>query len=181
MTIQDAVWRIALAAIGLIALGFIYVISQASRPADEAETRRATNAFHGLRRGLFLILLVGFVAGTWATLRRFPIPRQRGDLGAAQVVDVTARMWSWQVTPATVQAGNPVEFRVTSGDVNHGFAIYTPDGRILTQTQAMPGYTNKLLWTFDQPGTYTLQCLEFCGVGHAHMTTTLEVVAARGE
>lgn len=181
MTLQDAVWRTALAAIGLIALGFIYVISQAGKPADEAEARRATNAFYGLRRWLFAILLVGFVVGTWATLRRFPIPRQRGDLAAQQVVDVTARMWSWQVTPPTVQAGSPVEFRVTSGDVNHGFAIYTPDGRILTQTQAMPGYTNKLLWTFDQPGTYTLQCLEFCGVGHAHMTTTLEVVAARGE
>lgn len=181
MTLQDAVWRIALAAIGLIALGFIYVISQAGKPADEAATRQATNAFYRLRRWLFAILLVGFIAGTWATLRHFPIPRQGGDLGAKQVVDVTARMWSWQVTPATVQAGSTVEFRVTSGDVNHGFAIYTPDGRILTQTQAMPGYTNKLLYTFDQPGTYTLQCLEFCGVGHAHMTTTLEVVAARGE
>jgi cytochrome c oxidase subunit 2 len=80
-----------------------------------------------------------------------------------------------------VKAGSVVEFRVTSDDVNHGFAIYAPDGLIVTQTQAMPGYTNKLLHTFKEPGTYTVQCLEYCGLGHAPMKTTLQVVAAKGE
>jgi cytochrome c oxidase subunit 2 len=130
---------------------------------------------------LFAILFVGFVAGSWATLRHFPIPSQQGALSAQQVVDVVGRQWSWQVTPATVKAGSPVEFRVTSADVNHGFALYAPDGRIVTQTQAMPGYTNKLVYTFAEPGTYVVQCLEYCGLGHAPMKTTLEVVAAGGE
>ncbi len=37
-----------------------------------------------------------------------------------------------------------VEFRVTSLDVNHGMAIFDPDGKLVGQTQAMPGYVNRL-------------------------------------
>jgi cytochrome c oxidase subunit 2 len=166
---------------GLVALVFIHVIIQAGKPADEAATRKSARTARMLQGWLFAVLLVGFVAGSWATLHRFPIPLQHAALPAKQVVEVVGRQWSWQITPATVQAGSLVEFRVTSDDVNHGFALYAPDGRIVTQTQAMPGYTNKLLHAFREPGTYTVQCLEYCGLGHVPMKTTLEVVAARGE
>lgn len=182
MTLQDVVWTIALVGMGLVALGFIHVIIQAGKPADDAATRKSAHTAHALQAWLFVILLIGFVVGSWATLRHFPIPSQQGALAAKQVVDVVGRQWSWQMTPATVKAGSPVEFRVTSDDVNHGFAIYSPDeGHILTQVQAMPGYTNKLLYTFTKPGTYVVQCLEYCGLGHAPMKTTLEVVAAGGQ
>jgi cytochrome c oxidase subunit 2 len=181
MILQNVIWTIALAGIGLIALGFVLVIIQAGKPADEASASKSARAARRLQAWLFAILLVGFVAGTWATLHRFPIPRQHSALDANQVVDAVGRMWAWQLTPATVQAGRPVEFRVTSADVNHGFAIYAPDGRIVTQAQAMPGYTNKLLHTFDQPGTYTVQCLEYCGIGHVPMKTTFQVVATGGK
>lgn len=180
MTLQDAVWTIWLVGAALIALGFIYVVVQAGKPADEAATRKSIHTSHMLQAWLFVVLFVAFVVGSWATLANFPIPRQSGTLKADQVVDVVGRQWSWQITPSRVPAGKVVEFRVTSDDVNHGFAIYAPDGRIVTQTQAMPGYTNKLLHTFSQPGTYTVQCLEYCGLGHAPMRATLEVVAAKG-
>lgn len=181
MTLQDVVWTIALAGMGLVALIFIYIILQAGTTADEAAAKRAAGTAGTIRRWLFAALAIVFVAGTWATLHRYPIPRQHTTLDAKQVVDVVGRMWSWQLTPATVETGSTVEFRVTSGDVNHGFAIYAPDGHILTQAQAMPGYTNKLLYTFDQPGTYTVQCLEYCGLGHAPMTATFQVVAPKAE
>jgi len=180
MTQQDVVWTIALVGMALVALGFIHVILQAGKPADEAATRKSLHTAHVLQGWLFAVLLVGFVVGSWATLHRFPIPPQHGALAAKQVVDVTGHQWFWQVKPDTVQAGSTVEFRVTSADVNHGLAIYAPDGHIVTQTQAMPGFTNKLLYTFEEPGTYTLQCLEYCGVGHAPMKTTLQVVASTG-
>ena len=181
MILQNVVWTIALVGMGLVALGFIHVIIQADKPADEDATRKSTHTAHALQAWLFVVLFVGFVAGSWATLRHFPIPPQHGTLDAQQVVDEVGRQWSWQMTPTTVKAGSVVEFRVTSDDVNHGFAIYAPDGLIVTQTQAMPGYTNKLLHTFKEPGTYTVQCLEYCGLGHAPMKTTLQVVAAKGE
>lgn len=181
MIFQNIVWIIALAGMGLIALGFLYVISQAGKPADDAATRKAAHTSIVLRRWLFGVLAIAFVVGSFATLRHFPIPPQNQPLGVHQVVDVVGIQWSWQITPDTVQAGSPVEFRVTSKDVNHGFAIYAPDGRIETQVQAMPGYTNKLVHTFTQPGTYVVQCLEYCGLGHAPMTSQIEVVAAGGD
>ena len=180
MIFQDSVWAIALVGMGLVALGFIHVIRQAGKPADDDATRKAARTSNVLRRWLFGALLIVFVGGTYATLHNFPIPPQHVPLGIHQVVDVAGQQWSWEVKPNTVRAGSPVEFRVTSKDVNHGFAIYAPNGRIATQTQAMPGFTNKLVHTFTQPGTYTLMCLEYCGIGHAPMTTELTVVAAGG-
>lgn len=181
MIFQNAVWAIALAGIGLIALGFILVISQARKSADDAAHERSRHIAGRLRAALFLVLLVAFVAGSWATLHRFPIPPQQGELAADQVVEVVGQMWAWQIDPSTVEAGSPVEFRVTATDVNHGFAVYDPDGRIVTQTQAMPGYTNKILHTFREPGTYRVLCLEYCGLAHQGMIAQIEVVAPAGE
>ncbi len=181
MILQNVIWTIALVGMSLVALGFIYVISQAGKPADDAATQKAAHTSHVLRRWLFGALLITFVGGTYGTLRNFPIPLQHTPLGIEQVVDVVGQQWSWQITPNTVRAGTPVEFRVTSSDVNHGFGIYAPDGRMAAQTQAMPGYTNKLVHTFTEPGTYRILCLEYCGIGHAPMMSEITVVAARGD
>ncbi|MCK9540284.1 cytochrome oxidase [Dokdonella sp.] len=177
MALQDVVWIIALLGMGLVALGFIHVIIQAGKPVDARGTQTAAATSRRWQGRMFWLLLAGFIIGSWATLHRYPVPPQAGSLPADQVVDVLGRMWSWQITPASVRAGSLVEFRVTSGDVNHGFAIYAPDGRIVTQTQAMPGFTNRLLHRFAQPGTYTVQCLEYCGLGHAPMRASFQVVA----
>ena len=71
-----------------------------------------------------------------------------------------------------------MQFNVTSLDVNHGFAIYDPNDRIVTQAQAMPGFTNRLLYTFKEPGKYRVMCLEYCGLAHHAMVAEFEVVAA---
>lgn len=181
MVIQDAVWMITIAGIGLIALIFMHIIRQASKPADEAASRHTERTSKVLRSWLFGALLSAFVAGSYVTLHNFPIPAQHGSLGTTQVVEVTGGQWYWLVEPSTVQVGSPVEFRVTSKDVNHGFALYAADDRIITQTQAMPGYTNIVLHTFTEPGTYTIMCLEFCGVAHATMTAKLQVTSATGD
>src|SRR5262245_58637655 len=88
--------------------------------------------------------------------------------------------WDREFSPdVRVRAGTMVEFRVTTLDVNHGFSIYTPDGHLLAQTQAMPGYVNRLRVRFDQPGTYPVMCLEFCGMSHHVMRGVIEVQEAR--
>jgi cytochrome c oxidase subunit 2 len=76
---------------------------------------------------------------------------------------------------ATVPVGVVVEFRVTTLDVNHGFSLYAPDGSLMAQTQAMPGYVNRLRVVFDKPGMYTVLCLEFCGMSHHRMRGVVEV------
>jgi len=180
MTLQGVIFSIAMAGIVLIAFGFILIISQSGKYADEAQTRRNAHRSHVLQTWAFGVLLLVFVVGSWATLHRLPIPPQHQPLDAKQVVDVVGHQWFWQIKPSTLQTGSSVEFRVTSADVNHDFAIYAPDGRIVVQTQAMPGYTNKLLYTFTQPGTYIVQCLEYCGLGHSAMRANLTVLAANG-
>jgi cytochrome c oxidase subunit 2 len=75
----------------------------------------------------------------------------------------------------TVPLGQTIEFRVTTLDVNHGFSLYSPDGRLVAQTQAMPGYMNRLRVRFDEPGTYTVLCLEFCGMSHHRMRGVVDV------
>ena len=181
MTLQDIIWTLTLLGVGFIALVFAYVVAGAGKPAGDAERGRFGRRFATIQKWWFALLLFTFAVGTWATLRHFPIPLQHGSLGAEQTVDVTGHMWRWEIEPGTVRAGSPVEFRVTSADVNHGFAVYAPDGHMVTQTQAMPRYTNRILHIFDEAGTYTVHCLEYCGVGHAPMKAALEVVAAGGE
>lgn len=74
-----------------------------------------------------------------------------------------------------IPVGALVEFRVTSLDVTHGFAIYGPDGSVVAQTQAMPGYINRLRLRFPAPGNYNVLCLEYCGLAHHLMRTTFVV------
>lgn len=182
MIFQNLVWAIVLVGIALVVLVFIYVVIQAGKPADnEQEKQKTTHIAARVQAVWFAILVVAFAAGSFLTLRHFPIPPQDKPLGTHQVVDVVGRQWTWKIEPDTVRAGSPVEFRVTSADVNHGFAIYAPNGRIETQVQAMPGYTNKLVHTFTQPGIYTVQCLEYCGLGHAPMRSQIKVIAATGD
>ena len=96
---------------------------------------------------------------------------------AMQSVEAVAQQWSWSIKPAAFRVGETVEFHVTSTDVNHGFALYNPDMRIVAQTQAMPGYINVLRYTFNEPGVYRVLCLEYCGVAHHEMTAEIKVSA----
>lgn len=74
-----------------------------------------------------------------------------------------------------IRAGELVEFRISAVDVTHGFCIYDPAGRVMAQTQAMPGYVNRLRHRFSESGVYPVLCFEFCGIGHHTMKTQLQV------
>ncbi len=69
----------------------------------------------------------------------------------------------------------PIEFDITSNDVNHGFGLYDPQGNLVGQVQAMPGYVNHLIFTFHEPGTYTVRCLELCCMPHFAMESQITV------
>lgn len=176
---ENDVWIISLAGMAVVALVFIFVILQARRPPRPARALPRRKLAPRVRRWLFVALIVIFAGASYASLKNYPIPPQHAPLDAKQVVNVVGHQWYWQMSSKKIIADEPVEFRVTSADVNHGFAIYSPEPafRILVQTQAMPGYYNKILYTFKTPGTYTVDCLEYCGLGHSAMTTTFQVVA----
>ena len=110
-----------------------------------------------------------FLATIWFT------PYSRSASGDKQVMEVVARQFAWDIKPATIRAGVPVELRLRSLDVNHAFGVYDPAGKLVFQVQVMPQRTQKSVKTFDQPGTYKVLCLEFCGVLHHGMVATFEV------
>ncbi len=174
---QDEIWLISLIGMGLVAAVFLYVIALSGKPADATQVQKKAYA---IRRWWFVALLVFGAGVTYATLRPFPIPEQYTQSQDAQIVDAVGHQWVWQLSRYQVTAGIPVEFHVTSADVNHGFAIYAPNDRIVAQTQAMPGYTNRLVYTFTQPGTYRVLCLEYCGLAHHGMMAAFQVVAPKG-
>ena len=173
MSVQNEVGLITLAGIGLVAVAFLYVIANSGRAADPSQVEKGAYA---VRRWWFVALLVLGVGVTWATLRPFPIPDQRAPTHTPQVVDAVGYQWYWELSSDRLDAGVPVEFRVTSADVNHGFAIYGPHGRLVTQTQAMPGITNRLIYTFTQSGKYRVLCLEYCGLAHHGMSLEFDVL-----
>lgn len=174
MSFQDQIWFTTLIGIAAIALAFLYVISQSGRREEAAAVQ--TRAY-ALRRWVFLALIIfgGIVTG--ASLQPFPIAPQHEPSGSPQVVQAVGHQWFWQMSPTTLQAGVPVEFDVTTADVNHGFGIYDASDRLLAQAQAMPGVTNRLVYTFEQPGAYRVLCLEYCGLAHHAMIVEFDVVS----
>lgn len=171
---QDMVWMISLALMGIVALAFMYVAAGAARPGgDTASIVRAAYAWRGR---LFWTVLIAGAAISLATLWQWPIA---GHAKAAAKPDVViramGRQWSWQLDRDTVQVGQLVEFEVTATDVNHGFALYRDKAHLIAQAQAMPGYVNKLQVRFTEPGDYEVLCLEYCGVGHHIMRAVLKV------
>ncbi|HEU0276911.1 MAG TPA: cytochrome oxidase [Rhodanobacteraceae bacterium] len=171
---ENQVWYVALAGMAVVALIFVYVIATARVRAAPIESH---DDVVSSRHWVFIGLIILTAIVSYFTLRHFPFPAQRGPVAARQVVKVMGVQWAWQMSTQKVKEGVPVEFEVSSGDVNHDFAVYAPDGRIVGQVQAMPGYTNKMVLVFKHAGTYTVRCLEYCGLGHADMETTFTVVA----
>ena len=174
MTPQYLAWTISLVLIFVVTLSFAWVAVKSREPIDNGV---ASNPYR-LRGILFWVLL-----GLGAVITAVTVPpplytAQDRPPQSAQEVEVVGGMWYWQLQPAQVESGRLVLFNVTSADVNHGLGIYDQDLRLLTQVQAMPGYVNKLAYTFAQPGTYRIMCLEYCGLVHHGMMSSLEVIAA---
>ncbi|RYX97443.1 MAG: cytochrome c oxidase subunit II [Comamonadaceae bacterium] len=121
-----------------------------------------------------VVLSALLIYGVRAGHSLLPLP----TAAAVFSVDVTAHQWWWEVSypdaaggmrhaanEIHIPAGRPVDIRVRSSDVIHGFWIPRLGGKI----DAIPGRVNTIRVEADKPGVYQGQCAEFCGLGHAHM------------
>lgn len=170
-----------LTAAGAIAIALAaWLIAARQHPPlaiDEVQPR-----VYAVRRWYFVALGLLLSVMLVRTLGQLPYPT--GATATAATLRVEGRTWAWQIVsgpvdtsagPLHLTAGEPVVFDVTSGDVNHGFAIYTPEGALLAQVQAMPGYHNRLAVVFPRPGIYPVLCLEYCGLAHHAMLASITV------
>lgn len=121
-----------------------------------------------------LVVLAGLLALLLATI--FFTPYGASAPPGAQVVEIEARQFAFLVEAGEIRAGEPVEFRLTTPDVNHGLGVYTEDDRFVFQAQIVPGYVTTVVHTFSEPGRYKLLCLEYCGLDHHRMVGSLEVL-----
>jgi len=71
-----------------------------------------------------------------------------------------------------VPADTNVHLLVTGGDVIHNWAM--PAFGI--KTDAIPGRINETWFNVSEPGLYFGQCSELCGMNHAYMPITVEVM-----
>lgn len=172
-------WLPLLFALGAGALAGVFLLVGLSARAGPAPAERVTSLGYRIRRVWFSTLLAGAVVALVVSLPLMPYHDIRLHRLAAEEdpldVRIEARQWAWIMDPDVLPVGRPIRFNVSSVDVNHDFAIYDPTDRIVGQVQAMPGFTNRLIVRFDRPGTYTIRCLELCGLMHHVMVRTFEV------
>ena len=173
---QNMAWAATLVSMGAVAAVFLWVVAGASRSDGDAGATAQTA--YRWRDRLFWIVLAGGVALSFATLWEWPIA---GHAALAEKPDVVIRavahQWRWELDRSEVRTGQLVAFDVTASDVNHGLAIYKDKNHLVAQAQAMPGYVNRLLVRFTEPGDYEVLCLEYCGVAHHGMRAVIKVRA----
>ncbi len=181
---QNSILLLFLVLAGLSTLVFTFVYLS-SKKAGENEN----GISNPLRTRFWFLLILFVILGIFASVT---IPRSPyflfADETPARVIHVSAMQFAFLMSEKAIDPENPVgeasielpanklvEFRVTSLDVNHGFAIYDQSDRLIAQTQAMPGYVNRLRWKFKEPGNYTVLCLEYCGMAHQVMRASLTI------
>lgn len=176
--VQQVVWGVSIVLMATLAAVFAWVAVGAN--VALANYGPVIASAYRLRTWLFGLAVIVLVAANYDTLSRLPYVSSMSASSSAtatQRVEAVGEQWSWTIKPDAFRVGQTVEFHVTSTDVNHGFALYDPDMRIVAQTQAMPGYINVLRYTFTNPGVYRVLCLEYCGVAHHEMTADIKVAA----
>ncbi|HUX91705.1 MAG TPA: cytochrome C oxidase subunit II [Gallionellaceae bacterium] len=172
---QQIAWIASLILMALVACGFAFVaINSGRREEDYATLQKGA---YRLRRKLFWAMVIVLGPPMIYTLLDLPYANSRtlSNAGAVQVVEATGYEWRWELSSDHVVKNRPVEFRVTSADVTHGFGLYDTDMRLVAQTQAMPNYTNRIRYTFTKDGTYKILCMEYCGIAHHDMMSEIKV------
>jgi cytochrome c oxidase subunit 2 len=128
-----------------------------------------------LRERRWLFVLIGvFLVFNAVTLSPL-VPWQRWLLWSKPTPSKTFAIevadYRFTLPPEGIEAkvGEYVEFVATSGDVTYGFGAFRKDGTMVFQMQVVPGMENRIVWQFDQAGTYDVRSTEYSGPRHSEM------------
>jgi cytochrome c oxidase subunit II len=158
------------AIVSVIGVLVFVVLARSTTKGGEVDEKKLA---HREKAWLFVVI-AGLLVLLFGTI--FFTPYGQTAPAGAQVVNVDGRQFAFVIEPREVQAGEPVEFLLTASDVNHGFGLYTEDNEFVFQAQMVPDTVTRVVHTFDDPGTYKVLCLEFCGLNHHGMVGQIEVV-----
>ena len=166
---QDIAWMTSLLLMSVVVIIFAAVCRGASRKGA------VERPYRGRSIALWTLLITGLGIAI-GTLLPWPLAAYARDSAHGKpvtTINVVGHQWRWELSATEVPVGKPVEFTLTAADVNHGFGVYKAKQRLLAQVQAMPGFTNRLVVIFPEPGEYELLCMEYCGLAHHNMIATL--------
>ena len=167
----------------LIAFIWKYRRQKRDRFEPGAEIHGATNLELAWTAGpvLVLFLIAAFVFIELPGIKNVP-EAAAGEEGLE--ISVSGRQFYWQyeypngviaVDQMRAPVGVPVRLTVTApdSDVIHSWWVPALGGKI----DAIPGVTNETWFQADNEGTYTGQCAELCGLEHARMLASVEVMS----
>jgi cytochrome c oxidase subunit 2 len=174
---QQAAMLISIVLIVFIILVFGFVVLNSDRRQEYELIQKKA---YRIRTGFFAAVITIMLLATVVTLRDLPFERP-AHAEDRVVVQVVSRQFAFELSQDQFQVDQPIEFQVTSKDVNHGFGIYDEDLNLIAQTQAMPEYTNSIHYTFTEPGIYQILCMEYCGIAHHVMIKEIKIVSAQTE
>jgi cytochrome c oxidase subunit 2 len=122
----------------------------------------------GWTTATLVLFLIGFVWGAAVYIWLYKSPPGNLD------VYVVGKQWMWkmehpggqrEINALHVPVDKTVRLVLASQDVIHSFFI--PAFRI--KHDVVPGQYETVWFKATEPGTYQLECSEFCGTEHAHM------------
>jgi cytochrome c oxidase subunit II len=174
---SDTAWTITLlyAIATIIAVALLLVVFRSTRvgfrvKVASRDTLEKRESYWGVIAVSLLVITLG------ATIFAIPYGSDQSTADAKQRMTIVGQQFAWTVKPARVKAGVKTTIELGVKDVNHAVGIYDPDDTLIKQVNIVPGVSQPIEMTFEEPGRYTIRCLEFCGVDHHLMENTLEVV-----
>jgi cytochrome c oxidase subunit 2 len=161
------------------AVVFLYVIIKKSSSNSGDPGSGNYSRVEALWVGLVVVVFVGVNLGSIGYMPTVATATANASGQDILDVDITAESWAFDISSNKIEVGRPVRFSGKSMDTMHSFAVYHPNGKVLFTMMLMPGLDNptSLIHTFTEPGTYTVRCLEYCGLSHHEMLDELVVVA----
>ncbi|MCB1669553.1 MAG: cytochrome c oxidase subunit II [Gammaproteobacteria bacterium] len=185
-------WFVMLLFIAVTLLVWGFLIWLACRRHGSLETHQPVETGGGLRWILIggiaipaAVFSVVFIAAT-EVVSHFPL-----EAGADSQVEiqVSGKLWWFKAeydadgdraafsvaTEIHIPTDRAVTIDLVSDNVIHSFWIPKLHGKV----DLVPGRTNRIRLQADQPGVYSGQCAEFCGLQHANMR--LSIVAEAPE
>ena len=196
--IQETVFVFTLVSVPIVAFVFAVLVYSLLKwrkykgdqvPEDESPAIR-TNTI-GVVMWTVMSSVLAFFLVVWGLIELAQITNNSyGTISADQqpgdeqsvIVNVTGQQWVWtfeypQHDGVTTEVlylpkDRPVYFNVTSKDVIHNFWLVELGVKI----DANPGAITQTGVTPNKLGSFNLRCAELCGMHHAYMETSVEVV-----
>lgn len=168
--------------VSVFLIWFIFKVKRKTNP----EKSKPTSGVNKREIKFFALLVIVVIIAHVVTLSNL-VPWQKWRIWSKPTVvkrydiEVSDYKFNFPEQPMTINAGQFAEFALTSKDVTYGFGVFRKDGTMVFQLQVLPGYTNRYVWNFSEPGYYDVRSTEYSGSEHSTMLVKNAIHVQRAE